>query len=548
MYNDLTNEQLLKLVFDIKDEFSSYKKETSKTINELKETIGSLNKTIEKQQAQLNSKDNEIKELKITIKNLKEEHADTIRIMKNEINSLKSENNKLNKIIKEKDEEIKRLNKRINKFEKENTNLKNQKAKNSSNSSKPSSTDGFHKITHSLRGKSSKSVGGQKNHEGSTLTTKEVEEIINSNKDNVILKEEILFINNKKLDGKSKYKIDTQLSVVITKYNLVYDENSSKLPKELKNNVIYGTNLKAIVSLFNVEHSIPVLRTVDIIRELTNGVIKLSCGTILNIIYELKEKIQPAISRIKEFLLRCEVDHKDETMLFCNGESRWFHVLSNTMATLYYYHKSRGNRADVEEGLLRIFTGTLVHDHMKGLYSFQCDHAECNAHILRYLQYTIEQYNRQWAKDLKDLLLKIKKEIEREMIKGNNCLRTEIILKYEKRYSEIIKQGEDEFKNDTNPSKNYCGDDMKLLRRLKEYKENHLAFMYDFRIPFDNNLAERDLRMIKAKKKISGGFRSDKGGEAYTDIKSYLSTMRKQKQNLFESLKLALERKPISIS
>lgn len=116
-----------------------------------------------------------------------------------------------------------------------------------------------------------------------------------------------------------------------------------------------------------------------------------------------------------------------------------------------------------------------------------------------------------------DLLFKIKEEIKEEMEKGNNSLKTESILKYEEEYLKIIEEGELEFKNDNNPHKDYTAEDMQLLRRLKKYKENHLIFMYDFRIPFDNNLAECDLRMIKAKNKISGGFRSDRGGEAYTD-------------------------------
>lgn len=144
-----------------------------------------------------------------------------------------------------------------------------------------------------------------------------------------------------------------------------------------------------------------------------------------------------------------------------------------------------------------------------------------------------------------DLLLKIKNEIKEEMGNGNKALKTESILKYEKEYSRIIKEGEEEFKNDSNPNKDYNGENMKLLRRLKQYKDNHLIFMYDFRVPFNNNLAERDLRMIKAQKKISVGFGSDKGGEAYTDIKSYLSTMRKQGNNLYESIRLAFSQNPI---
>lgn len=537
---DLSNTQLLKIIFDLKNELSSYKKETDKKINELLATIDDYKN-------ELNKKDIKINLLNDTIETMKKEHTDTINIMKNEINSLKKENRNLKKIIKQKDKEIKKLNKENNNLEKNNTKLENQKAKNSSNSSKPPSTNGFHKIVHSLKEKSDKNVGGQKGHKGSTLAKDNINKIINSSNGNVIIDKKTLFVSNKNLDGKTKFQIDTQLSVIVTEYNLVYDKNAPKLPKELKNTVTYGKNLKSLVSLLNVEHAVPVLRTVDIIRELTNGLIQFSTGTISNIIYELKSKIKPALLSIKNFLLRSEVNHKDETMLYCNGDPRWLHVLSNKLATIYYYHKKRGNEADIEKGILRIFTGILVHDYMKGLYRFQCDDAECNAHILRYLQFTVECYNRQWAKDLKSLLLDIKDKIKEEMIVGYNCLKTEDILKYENKYSDIIRQGKEEFINDKNPHKDYNGDDMKLLRRLGDYQDNHLAFMYDFRIPFDNNLAERDLRMIKAKKKISGCFRSDKGGEAYTDVKSYLSTMKKQSKNLYESIRLAFEGKPVLI-
>lgn len=541
MVQDISNQQLLKLLFDMKQEFATYKKETD-------EKISGLENTIYIQKKQLEEKDNEIKILNETIVTMKEEHNKTVSIMQKELFDLRLENKHLKKVIKDKDEEIKRLNKRIDKLEKENTKLKNSLSKNSSNSSKPSSTDGFHKIVHGLRKKSLNSVGGQKNHVGSTLTKEKINNIINSNNNNIIYKKETLFVNNKKLDGTKKYKIDTELSVVITEYNLVYDENYSNLPKELKNNVIYGSNLKSFIMLLNVEHAVPVQRTVDIIKELTGNVLNISTGTLQNFIYELKSKVNPSITSIKNFLLRNEVNHKDETMLFCNGIPRWFHVFSNKLATYYYYHRSRGNNADIEKGLLMIFKGTLVHDHMKGLYKFQSDDAECNAHILRYLTFTIEKYNRKWAKDLLNLLLKIKKEVKEEMEIGNNSLRTESILKYEEEYSKIIKDGEKEFKNDVNLHKDYNGEDMKLLRRLKKYKENHLVFMYDFRVPFDNNLAERDLRMVKAKKKISGGFRSDKGGEAYSDIKTYLSTMKKQGNNLYESIRLAFSGNPILIN
>ena len=377
----------------MKQEMSSYKKETNKKISNLENTISI-------QQKQLEEKDNEIKVLKETIVTMKEEHNKTVSIMQKELYDLRKENKHLKKVIKEKDAEINRLNKRIDKLEKENTKLKNSLSKNSYNSSKPSSTDGFHKIVHSLRKKSSNPIGGQKNHTGSTLTKEKVNDILDLNTKNVIYKKETLLVNNKKLDGRKKYKIDTELSVVITEYNLIYNKTASNLPKYLKKDVTYGNNLKSFITLLNIEHAVPIKRTADIIKELTNNVLNISTGTIQNFIYELKLKVQPAIANIKNVLLRSEVNHKDETMLFCNGIPRWFHVFGNEKATYYYYHKSRGNTADIEKGLLMIFTGILVHDHMKGLYKFQSNDAECNAHILRYLNFAIENYDRKWAKKL----------------------------------------------------------------------------------------------------------------------------------------------------
>ena len=116
-----------------------------------------------------------------------------------------------------------------------------------------------------------------------------------------------------------------------------------------KNYAIYGNNLKSFITLLNVEHAISIQRTADIIKELTGNILNISTGTIQNFIYELKSKVEPAITNIKTFLLRSEVNHKDETMLFCNGTPRWFHVFSNKKATYYYYHKLRGNKADIEK-------------------------------------------------------------------------------------------------------------------------------------------------------------------------------------------------------
>ena len=166
---------LLQIIFDLKNEFSSFKTETNKKINKMQNTI-------DIQKEQLDAKDNEIKQLNYTIDDLKANHANVIIVLNNDIKDLKNENRKLKKEINQKNKEIRQLKNRIDKLEKENTKLKNQNAKNSSNSSKPSSTDGFSKVAHSLRLKSDKKVGGQKNHDGHILDKSIIDKMLDSKK------------------------------------------------------------------------------------------------------------------------------------------------------------------------------------------------------------------------------------------------------------------------------------------------------------------------------------------------------------------------------
>jgi transposase len=117
------------------------------------------------------------------------------------------------------------------------------------------------------------------------------------------------------------------------------------------------------------------------------------------------------------------------------------------------------------------------------------------------------------------------------------------VRKFHRRYDGILEQGREEFLKSESPD--YNGEDMKLLRRLKKYKTEHLRFIANPKVPFDNNQAERDLRMIKAKTKISGCFRAVDGGEVFAVLKSYTSTLRKNERNIFEGIRLAFEGMPV---
>ena len=185
-----------------------------------------------------------------------------------------------------------------------------------------------------------------------------------------------------------------------------------------------------------------------------------------------------------------------------------------------------------------------MHDHLKGLYRFTCAHAECNAHILRYLKSAVETKNRAWAVGMITFLTEAHNAVKAYKAGNIQVLDDAELAEYNARYDAILEQGWVQFLQCE--QKDYNGEDMKLLRRLKEYKREHLRFLSDFQVPFDNNLAERDLRMIKSKTKVSGCFRGKAGGTVFATVKSYTSTLKKNSRNIFDGLKAAFLGAPFS--
>jgi transposase-like protein len=311
------------------------------------------------------------------------------------------------------------------------------------------------------------------------------------------------------------------------------------------NNIItYGETIKAFVAMLSSEGLVSINRIKRMLFELTGGVINLSESTISKWNKDLSDNLESFIIEIKEKLLTRPVLHKDETGIRVNNSLHWLHVLSNEFFTLFFSNKKRGTDADKEIDILTAFIGVLVHDHFKGLYTFACKHAECNAHILRYLKSVVERYKRAWAAAMIAFLTDANNIVKECKANNRSALDVDVLAGYQARYDEILEQGRLEFFKCE--KMDYNGEDMKLLRRLKEYKQQHLMFLSDFQVPFDNNLAERDLRMIKSKTKVSGCFRGSEGGSVFATIKSYTSTLRKNSQNIFEGIKNAFLGTPFS--
>jgi len=191
--------------------------------------------------------------------------------------------------------------------------------------------------------------------------------------------------------------------------------------------------------------------------------------------------------------------------------------------------------------ILPAFKGVAVHDFWKSYYHYECKHSLCNAHLLRDLIFIKERFKQSWAEDLINLLLKMKAAKQRAIDQGKSFLSKTTLNKYQKQYDLIVQNGFK--KNPFKPPKKKTRGRYKktparnLLERLENYASDILRFLFNFRVPFDNNFSERDIRMMKVKQKISGCFRSLNGANIFTRIRSFIVTARKQNVNVFDALK-----------
>jgi transposase len=279
---------------------------------------------------------------------------------------------------------------------------------------------------------------------------------------------------------------------------------------------------------------------------------EISEGTIASACAELAEQVAPIQEAVKDHLTyAAKVVRFDESGARVMGKLHWFHVSSNEHLTYYAVHAKRGTLAMDAIGILPHFTGRAIHDGLKSYFQYGCQHGLCNAHHLRELEFLLERYPQAWVKKLKELLLEIKAAVEKALAKAKTRLTEKTLRNFSQRYDALLKQG---FKQNPTPAlpvgqppprgrpkQSFAKN---LLDRLRDYKEAVLAFMYDFNVPFENNLAERDIRMLKVKQKVSGCFRTLRGAEIFCVIRGYISTARKNRQRVLDVLYAAFNRQP----
>ena len=176
-----------------------------------------------------------------------------------------------------------------------------------------------------------------------------------------------------------------------------------------------------------------------------------------------------------------------------------------------------------------------MHDHETALYHYGTDHAECNVHILRYLRKNTEDTGNKWSVKMASLLCEMNQARKDLMKQGIKEFPDETITGYEQRYKDIILSGREE--NKKTAHKYAKGDEQTLLNRLEKYSHNHLLFLHNFEVLFDDNISERDLRKAKNRQKMAGGFRKDSGHEMYCSILTIIETLKRRGMGMMENIR-----------
>ena len=445
--------------------------------------------------------------------------------------------------------EVESLTKRLKKLEKENKQLRRRLNMDSNNSSKPPSSDSIFKRPtrqYPKKKKSNKKPGGQPGHKGNHLTKfakadyyvdHQIENCPHCNSSNLEI-----------VDKRIKQIVDIPLPKIEVTEHKVYryhcegcGAESKSAPYDLlKQDVQYGSQIKALVSYLNVYQLVPYKRLTQLIEDLYGH--RISQGSISNFNKSLSLQLSGFINEMKATLVgKDEIVHSDETGCLVSKDLHWVHVYSNASKTLLEGHKNRGRQAMDAINILPKAQGTIIHDRYTSYSSYtEATHALCNAHILRELKSIEDHFS--WAGEIKKCLLQAKD------YKDNEMLDTKRIKRLQKKYDDILRVQRpyyQKIENGLKKKKKKAGRlkrsaDHNLFYALQSKSHEILKFMYVQKVPFDNNQAERDLRMLKVKMKVSNQFKTPEWMNVHNTIRSYISTAQKQNKGVLEYLNIAL--------
>ncbi|MCD6336987.1 MAG: IS66 family transposase [Candidatus Marinimicrobia bacterium] len=431
--------------------------------------------------------------------------------------------------------------------------LEEQISKNSRNSSKPPSSDGLKKPgpkPKSLRKQSGKKPGGQKGRKGHNLEKAK-------DPDYIIPLPVTSCSCNADLSGVPAHKYDCRQVFELPEPKLEVFEYQSEIkicpkcgqivkasfPEGVNAPVQYGPRFRGMLVYMQNQHFIPADRLSQLVSDLYGT--SVSVATILNASTRSYNNLAHFEEDLIDALTDSVILHVDESGVRTAKKLYWLHSASTELLTFYGIHEKRGCKAMDHFNILPNFQGRLIHDFWKPYFKYGCKHGLCNPHLLRELTFLFEQQNQIWAKKMFDLLLNMNAFVGEQ----NDQLTSGQKDPWLKQFHEILSEGWETNPLPEKPKKKKRGRQAKtksqnLLIRFGDFEDSILAFLHDINVPFSNNLAEQDIRMIKVRLKISGCFRTTQGAENFARIRSYLSTARKQGRNILDSITSAIKGNP----
>lgn len=439
--------------------------------------------------------------------------------------------------------------------------LEDQVSKQSRNSSKPPSSDGLSKPKRrSLRRAAGRRPGGQEGHPGYTLELSEQPNQVERHDLHQCphCANDLSAVAANDYVRRQVYDVPP-VEIEVTEHRAAIKycpqcrrEVQAAFPPGISQPVQYGERLKAQASYLNSYHFIPIARTCEVLEDFYGHAP--AWAFVIEANQAVEAGCEPALAEIHSQLCQADVVHCDESGCRVEGQLHWLHSASTEGLTFFALHGKRGQAAMEAIGILPSLTGYAVHDHWTPYLAFdQCDHAFCNAHHLRELQFITDQYQQPWANEMAQLLSHIKAEVleasTTPTVGLTRSLEPNRLAHYEAEYEAILQRGScanppSETSLTTKRGRPKQSPPKNLLNRLDKHRSGVLAFMYDFAVPFDNNLAERDIRMVKLKQKVSGTFRTRRGAQTFCAIRSYISTARKQGVKVIAALYDALTGQP----
>lgn len=420
-------------------------------------------------------------------------------------------------------------------------------AQNSANSHRPPSSDGYTKPDpKSLRAKSDRKSGGQPGHPGSTLLPTDKPDFVVVHRLKLCpcgcgsnLRRQPLL----RRDRRQVFDLPPQ-KLVVTEHRVDVKlcpnsgrEVSAAFPAGVNAPTQYGPRFNAWLVYLRGQQLIPLERISQMCADLFGR--RISEATVHATVVTAYNALTGFEIRVADLIAQTHIAHADETGLRVAGKLHWLHVVGTKTLTWYGVHRKRGSDAINHFALLPRFAGRLIHDCLSAYFDLKCLHGLCNAHLLRELTFLHEVQHQKWARRMFDLLLRMHGSVAACKARAGPSAAPQWAA-WIRKYQAVLREGfaeNPEPRPPPGPRRRGRPKHTKaqnLLLRLQKHEFSVLAFLHDSRVPFSNNQAEQDLRMMKVQQKISGAFRTFEGAQMFARIRAYLSTARKNQRNVFE--------------